>query len=101
MNSFAKQPGQPTTTLAFLEKDELVVKPAAKTSIGSSFGEALRGLPEPVAQAFQLIFAHLLSKAVHEFAEGSHFAADGTRHGSITVTFVGTGELLAAARAAH
>ena len=100
MNSFAKQPGQSTTTFAFLEK-ELMVKPAAQTSIGTSFGEALRGLPEPVVQAFQLIFTHLLSKAVHEFAEGSHLAADGTRHGSITVTFVGTGELLAAARAAH
>jgi len=70
------------------------------TAWAAEFVDALKALPQHVAQALLDRFELLLRQAVVEIPEGSHIAADGTRHGGISLRVVGTAELLAAARAA-
>lgn len=65
-----------------------------------SLAQAMKGLPEHVADAFLCILRHLLSKMVVVHPVGGDVAAGQTCDRSISLRIVGAAELIAAARAA-
>ena len=66
----------------------------------AEFIEALRLLPQEIAQSFLCRLQDILREPIVHLSKAGDGAASGTCHGCITIEFVGMNELLSAARGA-